>query len=194
MPERSKPARGGSRRKKTSPLQKPFEPGSQDELPPLTTPVVVVEDPDPGIDPTTTIPGGRAREHVGETHTARLMRRPEKGCAGPGWETEDHQHQDAGEVARHLELFFAHTWPDDFVREFGVNLVNAALAEIPSWKGIKRPAAYLTRRVRALSQGALPIDAQAARPERYTQAANPEAYIAEYVRRRGHLPWEEPPA
>ena len=186
MPD--KPAR---RQRRRSPLQKAFEPGSQDSISPLTTPVVVVvPDPVPKDDPPTTKPGTRARAR---THTANLSGKIAPGCAGPGWEDKDFQHAEDIDLVLHLQTFFQHTWAERFVEDFGRRMINQALAEIPSWRGVKMPAAFLVMRVRALSQGALPIPAapvEAHRPDGTSR--DPETYIKEYVRRRGHMPGEGP--
>lgn len=180
------PADPRRRRHRRSPLQKPFEPGTQDNDAPLTT-------PDPGIgvvgsnsSPETTPTKPRGTRTRARTHTANLF--PEKpGCSGPGWEDRDFQHSEAIDLVLHLQIFFSHTWADRFVEEFGREMINLALREISSWRGVKMPAAFLVNRVRALSQGALPlVEAPDRRPE-----VQPETYIKEYVRRRGHLPGQE---
>lgn len=77
------------------------------------------------------------------------------------------------------------------MEEFGREMINLALREITSWRKVTMPAAFLVMRVRALSQGALPLvtpPAAADRPE----LGDPEVYITEYVRRRGNLPGEAP--
>ena len=175
------------RRRRRSPLQKALEPGTLD-FTPLTTPVVVVvPDPAPKDDPTTTKPGTRAR-----THTANLSGKVAPGCAGQGWEDRDFQHAEEIDLVLHLQIFFSHTWAERFVEEFGRRMINQALGEIPSWRGVKMPAAFLVNRVRAMSQGALPIPpapAETHRPDGTHR--DPEVYLKEYVRRRGHLPGEE---
>lgn len=173
------------RRRRPSPLQKPFEPGTQDNDAPLTTPVVVVGPSSNPEETTPTNPRGprtRARTHTG----AMFPKTP--GCAGPGWEDRDFQHAEAIDLVLHLEIFFSHTWAVRFVEEFGREMINLALREITSWRGVNMPAAFLVNRVRTLSQGALPlVDPPDRRP-----ATDPESYIKEYVRRRGHMPGEAP--
>lgn len=177
------------RRRRRSPLQKPFDPGTQDFDTPLTTPLVGGGDPgsEKKEDPPTTKPRrARARTH---THNLSGGKNPTPGCAGIGWEDRDFQHSEDAHLVVHLQLFFNHTWADRFVEEFGRQLINRALGEISSWRGVKLPAAYLVMRVRALSQGALPMGNLEV-PAQHTQP-DPEAYIKEYVRRRGHMPGEE---
>lgn len=175
------------RPRRRSALQKALEPGTLD-FTPLTTPVVVVaSDPPPIDDPTTNKPGAGARER---THTANLSGKVTPGCAGQGWEDQDFQHAEDIDLVLHLQIFFQHTWAGRFVEEFGRRMINQALAEIPSWRGVKMPAAFLVMRVRALSQGALPIPPPTR--DRDGIPTDPEVYIKEYVRRRGHLPGEEP--
>ena len=176
------------RRRRQSPLQKPFEPGTQDNDVPLTT-------PDPGIDvvgsnssPETTPTKPRGPRTRARTHTANLSGNPIPGCAGPGWEDRDFQHAEAIDLVLHLEIFFSHTWAVRFVEEFGREMINLALREITSWRGVNMPAAFLVNRVRALSQGALPlVDPPDRRP-----ATDPERYIKEFVERRGYKPGEGP--
>lgn len=116
------------------------------------------------------------------------MFQPASGCAGAGWEDKDFQHAEDIDLVLHLQVFFSHTWADRFVEEFGREMINLALREIPSWRGVKVPAAFLVNRVRAISQGALPlIDPPDRRP-----AVNPETYVKEFVRRRGYMPGEGP--
>lgn len=126
------------------------------------------------------------------THTRSLSSpNPTAGCAGPGWEDKDFQHAEDIDLVLHLQIFFQHGWAERFVEEFGRRMINQALGEIPSWRGVKMPAAFLVMRVRALSQGALTLQTpDPPDPPR----ADPESYIKEYVRRRGHMPGEEPSA
>lgn len=178
------------RRRRRSPLQKALEPGTLD-FTPLTTPVVVVVGPViPEETPTTTKPGAGARAR---THTANLSGKVAQGCAGPGWEDKDFQHSEDIDLVLHLQTFFQHTWAERFVEEFGRRMINQALVEIPIWRGVKMPAAYLVMRVRALSQGALPLGGPSPAADR-PDNPDPERFIKEYVARRGHKPWEAPPA
>jgi len=176
MPERR-------RRRRRSPLQKALEPGTLDFSPLTTTVVVVVPSSNPGETTPTKPRGPRTRAR---THTGNMF--PETpGCAGPGWEDRDFQHAKAIDLVLHLEIFFSHTWAERFVEEFGREMINLALREITSWRGVKMPAAFLVNRVRALSQGALLlVDPPDRRPP-----TDPEVYIKEYVRRRGHMPGEK---
>jgi len=76
-----------------------------------------------------------------------------------------------------------HTWAQKFVIQFGAELVNIALDELADKQGLKTQVGWIVFRVRELAQGAPPLG-KAPKPDKSL------AYLEEYRRRRGELPWE----
>jgi hypothetical protein len=110
-------------------------------------------------------------------------------CLGPDQEAQDHMHATEGALARHLELFLAHTFAHRFVREHGVHTVNQALRELVCQRGLKSEVAWLVTRVGEIRNGA----GELPRPTATLQETQQKKHLRDYYRRWGRYPEGEGP-
>lgn len=144
----------------TSPLQKALEPGSQDDLRPEGAPFSPLQPP------VTPVVGGVGVSPDLDNNNNNIPSPNAEFCR-PDSEPLEYQHRELAAIAQHLEHFLRHHAAWSVVSEYGPDLVNAALQELPHTDGVNNPAGWLNWRVKELARGVPPMPAPQAKKDRH---------------------------
>ena len=190
-PSGSKPRK--NRRRRTLPTswrQRALEGGSRDGDSPLLPPTTprnpgVVVGVHPDLDTT---------NNNTDPNTS-----PNTELCRPASELLEHQHREPAAIAQHLEHFLRHHAAWRIVSDYGPDLVNQVLQELPHTDGVNNPAGWLNWRVKALANGAAPMPPPASPQDKYEQdyarkkEQDRSKYLDAYRQRHGGDPWELDP-